>query len=505
MRRELGAVLFLLCHVTTTSAQSAAGFLDFLHLIDHEAFHRQLSNRCASLTPNEDENLRSAISAWTARNQPVLKELLTVIRDKLLRDGMTRDEVDARIAQGRARVTAFMLGRVDHETDARMKEMCAAYPAQLVETDYVPMFEELKEKLSGGIANRTQNALELPVKTLSLVKTLPDVKPQLLEARTRCRTRQGNSGSEDCHGVQGIWHEEFAVLQVGTGDELEWDLSSIGLPSQQSGRSDCGGGGLMKAWAGDARSLLYGRCGTGPYLIERDGSLQALSLEMPGRLAPSQGMSQYSISSDAKKISYTLYTRDRNDKQIDRLGRLYRDLLVQEVRGSTPVAVVEGDTDYRASLSPDGKHVAYSFGAYVRVVTLAGDVIANIAAPLPIPNLQIQEIRWSPDGKALAALISRKLYVAPFQTGEFIPLTRDTKIASVANLAWSPDGREIAFRSAHEGEETCSYGPQMLGGGIVTRRCAPGFRLYSANVASGDVKRLKASTEYRPGQLFWLQ
>jgi WD40 repeat protein len=332
-----------------------------------------------------------------------------------------------------------------------------------------------------------------------------------LELRTRlgqCKGQRNDlKDDDDCPAGQGVWIDELALLQPRTGEEVAWDLPAIrNLPPVQR-FADCGTGGQMKYWAFEASQLLYARCGSA-YIIRKDGSVEPLRLQMPGTLSPFAGMSQYSLSSDARHISYTLYTRDSKDKETDRAGKLYRDLVVQSTSGSLPIAVTSGYTDYRAVLSPEGTRIAYSSGAYVKILTLAGDVLATIAAPEAAPpntRAAIQELRWSPDGNRVAARINRILYVATIPSNEFKTAVRDDKITSVDNLAWSPDGKEIAFRSAHEGEQACSYGPQFSGGAIVSRLCAPGYRLYSVNVGDGSVRRLNASTEYRPGQLFWIQ
>ena len=113
--------------------------------------------------------------------------------------------------------------------------------------------------------------------------------------------------------------------------------------------------------------------------------------------------------------------------------------------GGAPKLLGEGDAP---AISPDGTRVVFTTGGTVMVVPIDGSAPAK---RLFFDKGQDSDLRWSPDGAALAFVSTRTDH-------SFIAVYRNdaTPIAFVAPSTsqdamprWSPDGREIAFVRLH--------------------------------------------------------
>lgn len=104
-------------------------------------------------------------------------------------------------------------------------------------------------------------------------------------------------------------------------------------------------------------------------------------------------------------------------------------------------------------ISPDGKRVVYvrQFADIMTDMRRSNLWIVNVDGsdhrPLTTGNYNDTSPRWSPDGSQLAYLSNREgstqIYRRWMDTGQTAKLTNVTQ--APANLAWSPDGKTIAF------------------------------------------------------------
>lgn len=102
------------------------------------------------------------------------------------------------------------------------------------------------------------------------------------------------------------------------------------------------------------------------------------------------------------------------------------------------------------ALSPDGKKIA--FVAHGEVFTARADSGGDALRATTTPAIEAQ-LAWAPDSRRLAYASNRDgawhLYVNDFATGQEAQVTRGDK--SDANPRWSPDGTKLAFfRDARE-------------------------------------------------------
>ncbi|HMF11855.1 MAG TPA: DPP IV N-terminal domain-containing protein, partial [Gemmataceae bacterium] len=123
-------------------------------------------------------------------------------------------------------------------------------------------------------------------------------------------------------------------------------------------------------------------------------------------------------------------------------------------------------------ISPDGKHVAFSYLGDIWIV----ESIGGIARPVTMHQAHDTAPAFSPDGQQLAFSSNRHgsydVFVVPVQGGKPKRLTFDS--ASDVVCGWSPDGKNILFASTRS-----TNFPQSL-------------ELYSVPVEGGAVRRVTA-------------
>jgi len=130
-------------------------------------------------------------------------------------------------------------------------------------------------------------------------------------------------------------------------------------------------------------------------------------------------------------------------------------------KGGIPEKVIENYRDariinYRISLSPDGKKLAYSSvednKQHIYTIGIEG------SNPIRLTNMEAREPVFSPDGTLIAYVEDKNLgagqgglglWVVPAQGGT-PQLVADAGTAS--NPVWSPDGKMIAFLDLSQGE-----------------------------------------------------
>jgi Tol biopolymer transport system component len=112
--------------------------------------------------------------------------------------------------------------------------------------------------------------------------------------------------------------------------------------------------------------------------------------------------------------------------------------------GGAPVQIADLDVRIPA-VSPDGEFVAFvGPGGEVMICELPRCLSPRRHAGVRTSGLQI---RWTPDGRALAHVLPRpqpNIWIAPLDGSPPRQLTRFTDARGIEDFAWSPDGSRLA-------------------------------------------------------------
>ena len=121
--------------------------------------------------------------------------------------------------------------------------------------------------------------------------------------------------------------------------------------------------------------------------------------------------------------------------------------LFKVATGGGPVTKLFDGPGHDASVSPDGKLVAFAsgmedIGAKLTILSLDG------STPPHLPELTARMFRWTADGKNLVYIKragrQENLFAQPLAGGPPTPLTNFTE-GSIAGYEWSPDGQRIVL------------------------------------------------------------
>jgi Tol biopolymer transport system component len=152
------------------------------------------------------------------------------------------------------------------------------------------------------------------------------------------------------------------------------------------------------------------------------------------------------VSSDDGVIAYTSW---RNSN-----WQVY--LMNPEGSGQTQVTVnVKGG--YEPNWSPDGTKLVFQYSGFWVANIVSGEI-----SPIPLsvksnklPNEYLVKPSWSPDGEWLAFLneggTQGDIYLIRPDGTDLKRLTDSNDVSRDGNLVWSPDGKQLAYSAARDG------------------------------------------------------
>jgi Tol biopolymer transport system component len=315
---------------------------------------------------------------------------------------------------------------------------------------------------------------------------------------------------------------EIGVFNLSKHSEEIWEMpASIGMR--------CASCTMRSSWATKSRQLLLA-VHDGVYLVDAGGSYKTVNLHMPGQV-PYFDAFEFAASEDGQQIAFNVNSRDGSDKSADasdpraaKLGKLYLDLMYEDIQGSSPKTIAKGESVYSQAWSPDGTRIAYrrnvskESAASVEVASIDGSVIFHLAPvhTLTAQNQQfVQGIRWSPDGKSIGFIVweatfddstapKHTLFVVNADGGDLHAVHFAPRDINVSAFAWSPSGDQIVFRSDFQAKKLCNTNLSFY---VETGRrpCRNAEHVYTSNIDGSSLKRLTKDPEYRNGNLYWIQ
>jgi Tol biopolymer transport system component len=235
--------------------------------------------------------------------------------------------------------------------------------------------------------------------------------------------------------------------------------------------------GTQTAGAAEGLSSPEQSATPGAILFTSDGDLWVINSDGSGlqqltHLKAAKVLSAAYQSPDGNRIAYV------NHRRLEGSALLHPNVWVMNADGSgvTPLTGELKRTFGPIAWSHDGRKLAAvsvltDFGEDQQLKYLTSDIFlvnadgsgAKLLIHLTDPEIHVQSVSWSPDGRKIAFLWNRLLYGDDHRTPKWlneniwvmdadgshvIPLTRFTGPSSVREIGWSPDSRRVTYISS---------------------------------------------------------
>ena len=113
------------------------------------------------------------------------------------------------------------------------------------------------------------------------------------------------------------------------------------------------------------------------------------------------------------------------------------------IEGGTPTKLTDGSS---VAVSPDGGSIAFTAQATDGRSSLFVCSLPGCSSPRAIGAAQFDAaLAWTPDGRGVAYASDGNLWVQPLSGGAPRQLTRFTDNRPIGSFAWSRDGKRLAI------------------------------------------------------------
>ena len=199
-------------------------------------------------------------------------------------------------------------------------------------------------------------------------------------------------------------------------------------------------------------------------------------------------------------VGRTRVSFDQTGCDADDYGAGTRSAVVEAATGR----LVRSIPGTNATPSPNGKRIAYLSARGSGVGLFVASADGRRPQRLSPPHAQVEELAWSGDGRFLAFTMGgdddgQQLYVVNSRGGRIRQVTHELRRSYIFNLTWSRDGRTLFYDSILETlYGTALWTVDATGSGA--RRLTHGRTSAASPAWSPDGRRI-AYTAYREGEM----
>jgi Tol biopolymer transport system component len=161
-------------------------------------------------------------------------------------------------------------------------------------------------------------------------------------------------------------------------------------------------------------------------------------------------------SPDGKYIAYVGYRERKIWSEDSKRSRYHGDLWIVPSAGGTPIRLKSAEGRLRGPVwSPDGRWIAFiikespeSDSAEIFILPSEGGEARPVGSPGH--DVDFGAIAFSPDGKQIAFFSDQSIKAMPIQGGSTEVLVREIKYRGRSEMAFSPSGDRIAFTTGSQ-------------------------------------------------------